>query len=111
MTKGWEHFSTVNDVKVEDKRSKQTRAKAATRMIRTVVTLSEDEMKKASNELYEARTIEEDNLIAAYDSKKLKSKRLIKQARNLKKLREEAAKKAAEAQEKGVKTKETIEVV
>lgn len=106
MTKGWEHFSTVNDVKVEDEKSKQTRAKTATRMIRTVVTLSEDEMKKVSNELYEARTAEEDNLIAAYDLKKLKSKRLIKQARNLKKLREEAAKKAAEAQ-----AKETVEVV
>ena len=105
MAKGWEHFSTVNDAKVENVETKRTRQKQTAKIMRTTPTLSEEELKKASNERYAIKVAKEDSLVAAYDEKKLKSKRLIRQARYIKKTREEAEKKAAEA-----KAKEAVEV-
>ena len=110
MAKGWEHFSTVNDATVESDEAKKVRLKQAERIMRTTPILSEEEMKKASNERYAAKIAQEDNLIAAYNDKKLKSKRLIKQARYIKKTREEAEKKAAETEAKNAEVKESIEV-
>lgn len=106
MAKGWEHFSTVNDIKVESDEAKKAREKRMARIMRTTLTLSEDELKKASEERYAVKTAQEDSLVEAYNAKKLKSKRLIKQARFIKKMREEAEKKAA----KNTEEKTTVEV-
>ena len=97
MAKGWEHFSTVNDARVETKESKKARAKRTERIMRTTPTLSEEDLKKASNERYAIKVAQEDSLVVAYDEKRLKSKKLIKQARYIKKMREEAEKKLAAA--------------
>ena len=101
MAKGWEHFSTVNDAKVETEESKRARVKRMERIMRTTPTLSEEDLKKASNERYAIKVAQEDSLVAAYNEKRLKSKKLIKQARYIKKMREEAEKKLAAAAPKG----------
>jgi len=100
MAKGWEHFSTVNDATVEDVKTKKARSKMTERMIKTVPTLSEEELKKASDERYNEMVAADDFLVAGYNDKRLKSKKLIRQARYVIKKRAEAEKKTKEAKEK-----------
>ena len=94
MAKGWEHFSTVNDKKEESAEQKRARNKIADRIVRTTKTYSEEELKKMSDERYAAKIATEDRLVELYGEKKLKSKRLIREARIIIKRREEEAKKA-----------------
>lgn len=94
MAKGWEHFSTVNDVKEESAEQKQARARVASRIMRTTKTYTEEELKKNSDKLYAEKIATEDRLVELYGEKKLKSKRLIREARIIIKRREEEAKKA-----------------
>ena len=58
--------------------------------IKTVKSLKLDEMKKHGDELYDIHVAKEDNLINAYNDKRLKSKALIKQAKKIIKKRAEA---------------------
>ena len=103
MAKGWEHFSTVNDATVESNEAKKARLKRVDRIMRTTPILSEEELKKASNERYAIKMAREEDLVVAYGEKKLKSKRLIREARAIIKRREEEAKKAKEAEIKNAK--------
>lgn len=109
MAKGWEHFSTVNDAKVEDVKRKKARSKMTERMIKTVPTLSEEELKKASDERYNEMVAADDFLVAGYNEKRLKSKTLIKQARYVIKKRAEAEKKTKEAEKKIETESEVVE--
>ena len=57
--------------------------------------MTEDELKNYSEKSYQEKIAEEDNLVKAYDEKKLKSKALIKEARAIKSRREKKNKKKA----------------
>ena len=97
MAKGWEHFSTVNDTPVKSDETKKAIRKTAERIMRKTEILSEEQMKKASDERYAAKIAREESLLAAYEEKKLKSKKLIRETRAIKARRE---KEAAEAKKK-----------
>lgn len=81
------------------KQEKIRRDKIAQKMIRNVKILKLNEMKKHGDDLYEIHLINEKALIDAFNDKKLKSKRLIKKAKKIIKMREEAAAKKAEQKE------------
>ena len=63
--------------------------------IKNIVSLPVDKLKEESDTLYEKKVAQEESLIAAYDEKKLKSKDLIKQAKNIKKREADKAAKSA----------------
>ena len=54
-------------------------------LIKNTKTLTAEEMKKHSNELYDKKVAEDAKLLAAFEAKKLKSKTAIKRAIQLKK--------------------------
>ena len=56
-------------------------------------------MEKSCKESYKAKQERENNLVQAYEDKKLKSKALIKEAKALKKAKEKANKTAAKKEE------------
>lgn len=102
MAKGWEHFSTVNDAPAKSDEAKKITRKTAEHIMRKTKVLSEEQMKKASDERYAAKIAREESLLAAYEEKKLKSKKLIRETRAIKARRE---KEAAEAE---AKKKDTV---
>lgn len=59
-------------------------------------TMDLKDMKKHGDDAFEALKVKEDNLVEAYNDKRLKSKELIKQAKRIIKRREEAALKKTE---------------
>ena len=79
----------------EDKASRVRRENKLSKAIKTVYTMTEDELKNYSEKSYQEKIAEEDNLVKAYDEKKLKSKALIKEARAIKSRREKKNKKKA----------------
>ena len=102
MAKGWKTLETVNDTPKSNK-TQQEKNRDRTRadnFIRSVKSLSEDELKKEAKLLYEQQQSANEALLDAFENKRLKSKNLIKQAIKLKKDKEktEAEVKAKEAQ-------------
>ena len=57
----------------------------AERMIKNVKRLSLEDLKKAGDKAYDERVKREQSLLQAYDEKKLKSPKLIEEAKALKK--------------------------
>ena len=96
MAQGWTTLSTVND------RPEQVKTKGKIRkdVTRNVEKKSYIELKKEGQALYEQKQIEEADLKLAYKAKKLKSKKLIKKARNLIEQDKKAAEKAKAKEEK-----------
>ena len=99
MAKGWEHFSTVNDTPVKSEQAKKTTMKTAERIMRKTKTLSEEELKKASDKRYAEKIAREEELLAAYEEKKLKSKKLIRETRQIKARRDKEAAEAKKTEE------------
>lgn len=58
-----------------------------------------EELEKASKESFKTKQEREENLLQAFEDKKLKSKTLIKEAKALKKAKEKADKAAAKKEE------------
>ena len=96
MANTWKKISTVNDVPVstetaQEKFKRERSFKNATHNVRS---LSLEDMKKHSDELFAKKQAEDANLLDAFEQKKLKSKVVIKKATQLKKIKDaEAAKK------------------
>ena len=81
MAKNWVKIKTVNDV-VDSMESRKI-DRNMNHLIDITPSLSLDNLKKEQDLLYKNEKIKEDNLIAAYKDKKLKSKRLIKKAESI----------------------------
>jgi hypothetical protein len=98
MAKGWVKVVTVNDVDTVQGTTteKNKRMHSFNNMIRNIKPKTAFEMKKESEELYEQAKAREDNLVAAYNDKRLKSKNAIKEARAIIKARAAAKNKAKE---------------
>lgn len=79
----------------ETRQERIRRERKFTNAIRNVKSQSVEDMKKESNELFDAKNAENAQLLQAFKDKKLKSKALIKKAKALKKKEKEAAKKKA----------------
>ena len=81
MAKNWVKIETVNDVKKNMDSNKVE--KNMNLLIKKTPSLSVQDMKKAGNELFDKAQKEDEQLLAAFEAKKLKSKRLIKKAEHL----------------------------
>lgn len=88
MAKGWSKVKTVNDV-IDNSttKEKETREQSFKLLIHNTKTLSIKKLKEKSDELFKVEKAKEDSLLAAFDNKQLKSKKLIKQALRIKKER------------------------
>lgn len=70
----------------------------AANIIKGVKRKTYDELEKASKESFKAKKEREDNLLQAFEDKKLKSKALIKEAKALKKAKEKTNKEKKPAE-------------
>jgi len=89
MAKGWTRIETIYSLKnsPETIAERRRKTKLFNKMMATTPTLPASELKKRSNELYNKKKAEEDNLLQAYADKRLKSEKAIKQAIRIKKER------------------------
>jgi hypothetical protein len=71
----------------------------ATKIVKSVKRKTYEELEKASKESFKIKQEREENLLQAFEDKKLKSKTLIKEAKALKKAKEKADKAAAKKEE------------
>ena len=87
MAKGWTSIETIYSLKNKPKTQAEKRkeAKSYKRLMSTTKTLSVADLKKQSKEFYKQNKEKEDNLLQAFEDKKLKSKNAIKQAIQIKK--------------------------
>lgn len=103
MPKGWTTIYTNADKTTENTRVKINRSHKFDNTIRATKTPTLDQLKREFDYAYEVKCLEDARLMDGFDQKKLKSKKLVKQALKLKKEREKAAakevKKAAEKAE------------
>ena len=93
MSKGW---TTVFTNKDESPSTSTKTQKHFENTIRNTKSLTIDKLKAEGDIAYAEKIAKEDNLLAAFDNKILKSKSAIKQAIRIKKEREAAAKKQEE---------------
>ena len=105
MAKGWTLF-TIGEVKEDTRSTQQKRhdAKKFSNAIKNEKTLKYEELVEQSVKREAAKTSREDQLVKAYEEKKLKSKALIKETQAIIKKRQNKAEKSA-------KTAATLEVV
>ena len=96
MAKGWTLF-TIGEIKEDTRSTQQKRhdAKKFSNAIRNTRILKYNELVEQSEKNEAAKTAREDQLIAAYEEKKLKSKALIKETQAIIKKRQKKAKKEA----------------
>lgn len=88
MGKGWTTIETVNSVKNnETKTEKIKRMQNFSKVIDNTKSLQLKDLKKHGDDLYATQKNAENELLQAYNDKKLKSKKLIKQALRIKKER------------------------
>lgn len=88
MEKKWTTIETVNSIKnTETKSDKIKRMKNFDNLIHNTKILSKEDLKKHGDDLFTEKKNAEDQLLEAYNDKKLKSKKLIKQALRIKKER------------------------
>lgn len=105
MPKGWVKVETVNNItNNETNAEKNRREKNFSQLIRNTKVKTGIQLNKESDELYAQKIAEEDSLLAAFEDKRLKSKKLIKQALRLKKERASAAEKASKTTEQKSQT-------
>lgn len=95
MAKGWITLETVNSKKL-GAGSDPKRFQKMENLIRNTKSLTPFEMKKESEELYAKKKAEEDSLVAAYQDKRLKSEKAIKEAQRIIKASEKAAEKTSQ---------------
>jgi len=101
MAKGWSVVKTVNDVEVKPKTyaEKYRDNRSFQKTMAKTKTLSAEDLKKESAELYEIKVWQEENLVAAYNDKRIKSKNLAKKARKLIADKKKTSNKAATEEE------------
>ena len=105
MPKGWVKVETVNNISNEETNvQRNRREKNFSQLIRNTKIRSAVQLNKESDELYAQKVAEEDSLLAAFENKRLKSKKLIKQALRIKKERASAAEKASKTTEQKSQT-------
>lgn len=97
----WTTIYTNGTVNKKSDAEKRAADKAVNRMLRNTARLDAVAAKKESDARYEEKVAREASLLAAYDAKKLKSARLIKEAKALAAARD---KKASNKKEKAVAT-------
>lgn len=95
MAKGWETIFTNKDTTPKNTTKNELHFKNT---IRNTKSPTIDKLKAEGDEAYAKKVEKEENLLWAFDNKLLKSKTSIKQAIRIKKEREAAAKKSAEAE-------------
>ena len=88
MAKNWVKF-TFGEVEINEEVKKNTLYASTTRYDR----LKYEDLVKDGDDLAAQKAQREENLVQAYESKKLKSERLIKEAQAILKKRESKAKK------------------
>lgn len=89
MGKEWTTIETVNSVyKAETKTEKTHKIKNFNKLIDNTKSLKLEDLKKHGDNLYTTQKNAENDLLQAYNDKKLKSKKLIKQALRIKKERD-----------------------
>ena len=96
MAKNWIKITTVNDTPVvaETAQEKFRRQRSFQNAAQNMKSLTSEEIKKHSEELFVKKQSEDVRLLDAFEQKKLKSKAAIDRAIQLKKIKDaEAAKK------------------
>lgn len=78
---------------------KRANAVKTANIVKNVTRRTYEELEKASKESFKIKQEREENLLQAFEDKKLKSKALIKEAKTLKKTKEKADKAAAKKEE------------
>ena len=86
----WTIISTNKLIK-----GKEVKPTDAANIIKHTIRKSYDELEKNSKISYEQKLAREENLLQAYENKKLKSKNLIKEAKVLKSIKDKKDKKNA----------------
>ena len=111
MAKNWIKIDTIYSLKnsPETKEEQRRKSKLFKSMMSKIESLPVSEMKKRSVELYNKHKEEENKLLQAYEDKKLKSEKAIKQAIRIKKERAKLKNSAKQDKEKVSKTTETTE--
>jgi len=95
MAKGWKTVFTING---DNKNQLSNSDSRFNKIIRNTKSLSCDELKKESAEIFEKNKAEDVSILSAFEEKKLKSKTLIKRAIELKKAAEKKEKKEVVAE-------------
>ena len=85
MAKGWIVVKTVNDVEVKPKTvsEKYRNSRDYEKLMAKTKKLKWEDLKKEGEELHALQIAKEENIVNAFNDKRLKSKELIKQARKL----------------------------
>ena len=98
MAKNWIHIDTIYSLKnsPETKAEQRRKTKIYNRLMAQTKTLSAADMRKNSITLYNEQKAKENDLLQAYEDKKLKSEKAIKQAIRIKK---ERMKKSTDAKQ------------
>lgn len=106
MAKGWTSLITINTApkSAETAAQRRQRDKSFSNLIRNTKSLSVEDLKKQSDELYAKQRAEEDKLLQAFAEKKVKSKTAIKQALRIKKERAAAEKRAKNSAKQNTNT-------
>lgn len=106
MAKGWISLTTVNTApkSAETAAQRRQRDRSFSNLIRNTKSLSVEDLKKQSDELYAKQRAEEDKLLQAFAEKKVKSKTAIKQALRIKKERAAAEKRAKNSAKQNTNT-------
>lgn len=101
MAKGWTKVKTVNDAPVnkESAADKRKRIHEFENTLRNTPVMSEDELKKHGIQLGNAKEERENSLVQAYEDKRLKSAKAIKEAQRIIRAREKAKEKKEKASE------------
>lgn len=92
MSKNWETVFTNATKETRTKAEQVRQAQTAEKMLRSLSSRKEVNLKKEGDDAFAVQAAREDSLIAAFGEKKLKSKALIKEAKSLIAKREKIAK-------------------
>ena len=93
----WKKIPTVNDITVENTTTDRQKSINLNHLLSSTPDRTADELKTHSEELFEARKLENKKLLDAFTNKKLKSKAAIKKALSLSRRNNDAGKKKDKA--------------
>ena len=93
----WKTISTINDTTIKNTRTDRQNSTNFNKLMKTTPTRNVEDLKKHSEDLFEAQKLEDEKLLDAFANKKLKSKAAIKKALGLSKKYNDAGKKKDKA--------------
>ena len=93
----WKTLPTVNDTTVKNTITDRQKSINLNHLLASTPNRTAEELKKHSEELFEAQKLENKKLLDAFTNKKLKSKAAIKKALSLSKKHNDAGKKKDKA--------------